>query len=336
MTMKKTGKWALALAILIGSGIVVSAIALCVGSAGIHPGDIPTIFLEGSGSTEYSILFNIRLPRLILGLSIGGALGLAGALLQGIFRNPLVEPYTLGISGGASLGVCLNIIFNLHDRFGVIAYPASGFMGAFFVIFLVYGLNRKARQMESNGMLLTGVMISYVSSSIVMFLMAVSKNDDLHNIVFWIMGSLDEPNPLLIKTAAIVSISGLFISFFFCFDLNALALGDEEASHLGVNVARTKKIVFVTASLMTGLAVSVSGIIMFAGLIVPHFMRMMIGSDHRILLVSSFLAGAAFLTACDVIARTVISPLELPVGVITGIIGGIVFIYVLSGKKGRI
>ena len=130
MTMKKTGKWALALAILIASGIAASAIALSVGSAGIHPGDIPAIFFQGSGSTEYSILFNIRLPRLILGLSIGGALGLAGALLQGIFRNPLVEPYTLGISGGASLGVCLNIIFNLHDRFGVIAYPASGFLVA--------------------------------------------------------------------------------------------------------------------------------------------------------------------------------------------------------------
>ena len=336
MRAKKIKKWSLTLGILTATAFAASFLALCAGSAGIHFTDIPHIFFHGKGSVEHSILFDIRLPRIILGLAIGGALGLAGALLQGIFRNPLVEPYTLGISGGASLGVCLNIIFRLHEKLGIIAYPVSGFIGASFVIFLVYGLNRNTERMKSNNMLLTGVMISYVSSSIVMFLMAVSKNDDLHNIVFWIMGSLDEPNSFLIKTAVLVSISGLFVSYFFCFDLNALALGEEEATHLGVNAVRTKKLVFVTASLMTGLSVSVAGIIMFVGLIVPHFMRMIMGPDHRPLLVASFLAGASFLTVCDVIARTVISPLELPVGVITGIIGGIVFIYGLSGKKARL
>ncbi len=165
--------------------------------------------------------------------------------------------------------------------------------------------------------------------------MAISKNEDLNNIVFWIMGSLDEPNAFLIKTAVLVSVSALFVSYLFCLDLNALALGEEEAERLGVNSARTKRLVFVTASLATGISVSVAGVIMFAGLIVPHFMRMIVGPDHRVLLVSSFLSGASFLILCDVIARTAVAPLELPVGVITGIIGGIVFIYV-SAKRGRL
>jgi len=182
-------------------------------------------------------------------------------------------------------------------------------------------------------MLLTGVMISYVASSLVMLLMALSHHDDLQNIVLWIMGSLDEPNISLIRLVCMGSVSGLIISYFFCMDLNALLLGDEEAANLGVNTARSKKILFVTASFLTGLSVSVAGIIMFVGLIVPHFVRMMTGPDHRILLGASFLAGAAFLTASDVIARIIITPLELPVGVITGIIGGVMFIWALSRKQ---
>jgi iron complex transport system permease protein len=176
-------------------------------------------------------------------------------------------------------------------------------------------------------------MISYVASSLVMLLMAIAKTDDLSNIVMWIMGSLDEPSIGLIKMAFFGSIAGLVASYFFCFDLNALLLGEEDASNLGVNTARTKKFLFIIASFLTGLSVSVAGIIMFVGLIVPHFMRMMVGHDHRILLISSFLAGASFLILCDVIARTIISPLELPVGVITGIIGGIIFIWAIARKQ---
>ena len=311
----------------------VGILALCTGSAGIELKNIPGILMNGRGTADYSILINIRLPRIILGMSIGGALSLAGTLLQGMFRNPLVEPYTLGISGGASLGVCLNILFGLYSFIGIIAYPLSGFLGAGLVIFLVYSLNSKTQHIRSNRMLLTGVMISYVASSLVMLLMAVSNSDDLQNIVFWIMGSLDEPSVVLIRITFLGSLAGLFVSYFFCFDLNALMLGEEEAANLGVNTTRTKKILFITASFLTGLSVAVAGIIMFAGLIVPHFMRMMTGPDHRILLAASFLAGAVFLTLCDVIARVIISPLELPVGVITGIIGGVIFIWAISKKQ---
>lgn len=320
----------LGLLILLGVTVLIS---LCTGSAGIEIRDIPSIIFHGKGTTDYNILFKIRMPRIILGIAVGGALSLAGAVLQGIFRNPLVEPYTLGISGGASLGVCLNIILKWHLVLGIIAYPLSGFLGAGAVISLVYLISTKTGMIKTDTMLLTGVMISFVSSSLVMLLMAVSKADELQTIVFWIMGSLDETNLTLIKICCVGSMAGLVTSLLFCLDLNALALGEEEALSLGINIERTKKILFVTASVLTGLSVSVGGIIMFAGLIVPHFIRMTVGSDHRILLPGAFLAGASFLTLCDVIARTVISPLELPVGVITGIIGGVVFIYVLTKKR---
>ena len=333
MYENKIKHWILTLLILLVILTLVSILALCTGSAGIAIKDIPGILFSGQPSVEQSIIFKIRIPRIILGFSIGGALSLAGALLQGMFRNPLVEPYTLGISGGASLGVCINILFGFYHKIGVIAYPISGFIGASLVIFLVYSLNSDARHIKSNRMLLTGVMISYVASSLVMLLMAIAKTDDLSNIVLWIMGSLDEPSTALIKMAFFGSMAGLVVSYFFCFDLNALLLGEEEASNLGVNTDRTKKIIFIIASFLTGLSVSVAGIIMFTGLIVPHFMRMMSGHDHRILLISSFLAGASFLIICDVIARTIISPLELPVGVITGIIGGVIFIWALARKQ---
>ncbi|MEH0019522.1 MAG: iron ABC transporter permease [Desulfobacter sp.] len=328
--------WGMTLAVLALLLAFAAGLSLSVGSADIRILDIPGILARGQETTAYGILTGIRLPRMILGLAIGGALALAGTLLQAMFKNPLVEPYTLGISGGASLGICINILFKVYAHIGIIAYPLSGFAGASLVIFLVYGLNRRNRHIRSNRMLLTGVMISYVASSLVMLLMALAETDDLQNIVLWIMGSLDEPDIALIRLALIGSLAGLALSYLFCLDLNGLLLGEEEAAGLGVNTGRTKKWVFFIASFLTGLSVSVAGIIMFAGLIVPHFMRMITGPDHRILLVASWLAGAVFLMLCDVLARTVIAPLELPVGVITGIIGGVIFIWAISRKTGDI
>ncbi len=333
MIDRKIRRWLMILFTVTALVVCISLISFCVGAAGIPLRKIPQILWEGRGSGEYSIFFDIRLPRIILGFAIGGALSLAGTILQGIFRNPLVEPYTLGISGGASLGVCLNIAFKWYDHIGIIAFPISGFLGAVSVIIFVYRLSMKTGVLKTQGMLLTGVMISFISSSLVMLIMAVSRSEDLHGIIFWIMGSLDEPNMLLIKVAVIGAVAGLIVSYFFCLNLNALALGEEEAIHLGVDVEKTKRILFIIASVLTGLSVSVAGIIGFVGLIIPHFMRMFTGTDHRILLISAFLAGASFLMLCDTLARTVIDPFELPVGVITGIIGGAVFVYALSKKQ---
>jgi iron complex transport system permease protein len=315
--------------ILIG----VSIFSICVGSADISTGNIFKILFSQRDSWQYSVLMKIRFPRIILGLAVGGSLGLAGALLQGIFRNPLVEPYTLGISGGASLGVCLVIVFQLTSIVGLLAYPLAGFLGAIITITIVYFMSIRKGGMKVNSLLLTGVMISFICSSAVMLIMSMAKAEELQSIVFWTMGSLDESNTSLISLIFIVSIIGLTASYFFCMDLNGFSIGEEEAAHVGVNTERTKKWIFVIASLLTGLSVSVAGIIGFVGLVVPHIMRMFTGPDHRILLIASFLSGAIFLILCDTLARTLISPLELPVGVITGIVGGVIFIYAINRKQ---
>lgn len=330
---KKLIRWSFYILILVLILLGVIAVSLCIGSTGIAFNKIIPLIFGGRGTAEYAILFDIRLPRIILGFAVGSALSIAGVMLQGMFRNPLVEPYTLGISGGAALGVCLNIVLGIYRSIGVLSFNILGFIGAGAVILLVYSLGTRKGTLRIQELLLTGVMISFISGSLIMLIMAVSRVENLQGIIFWIMGSLEESNWLLIKAMLFISISGLVITYFFSTDLNALALGEEEAVHLGVNVERTKKILFVLASLLTGCSVSVSGIIGFVGLVIPHFMRMFVGGDHRILLISSALAGGIFLIICDTIARTIIAPVELPVGVITGIVGGIIFIYFLSKKR---
>ena len=333
MAEKKLINWFIWFLILGGILLGVSIFSLCVGSAGIPLEKIVSLIFAGRGSTEYSILCDLRLPRIILGFAVGGALSLAGVILQGMFRNPLVEPYTLGISGGAAIGVCLNIVLRFHRAFGILTLPLFGFLGAAMVILLVYFLSVRKGILKIQGLLLTGVMISFISSSLIMLIMAVSRLEDLHGIVFWIMGSLEEPNWVLIKLALLVSVLGLIISYRFSLDLNAFSLGEEDALHLGVNTERTKRFLFIIASVLTGCSVSVAGIIGFVGLVVPHFVRMFVGGDHRILLIGSFLTGGAFLIFCDTLSRTIISPLELPVGVITGILGGSLFVYALTKKQ---
>ena len=252
-----------------------------------------------------------------------------------VFVNdiPLVEPYTLGISGGAALGVSLYIVLGTNLFGGILSIPMSGFLGALLVIMIVYSLSTRKAVLKINGLLLIGVMISFISTSLITLFMALSSTEELHGIIFWIMGSLEEPNWLLIKAVVLVSFFGLVVSYFFCFRLNALSLGEEEAQHLGINTERTKRQLLILSSVLTGCSVAVAGIIGFVGLVVPHFIRMFVGQDHRILLISSFLSGAGFLILCDTLARTVISPLELPVGVVTGILGGSLFIYALTKKK---
>ncbi len=331
---KRLSRWASWIILLILLLLLVSLFSLSVGSSNIpFRKVVSSLFSADKQTIEHAIIFNIRLPRIILAFAVGAALSISGVIFQGMFRNPLVEPYTLGISGGAALGVCLSIVFGLNRIFNFNILPLAGFLGALLTIFLVYLVSIRQGTLRMTKLLLTGVMISFISSSIIMLIMAVSKAENLHGIIFWIMGSLGETNWTLIRVALFISISGIFISLFFASSLNALSLGEEEALHLGINVERTKKLLFILASLLTGCSVSVSGIIGFVGLVVPHFVRMFTGGDHRILLIASSLCGGIFLILCDTLARTIITPLELPVGVITGIVGGIVFVYFLSKKK---
>ncbi len=322
--------WFIVLTIIL---MVVSLLSLSVGSTPIPFREVINIFLNGGESIERSIIFDIRLPRILLGFAVGGVLSLAGVILQGIFRNPLVEPYTLGISGGAAVGVSLNIVFKAARLGGILTMPLSGFAGAVTAALIVYRIGVKSGRLDIKTLLLSGVLLSFITSSLIMLLMALSRAEDLHGIIFWTMGSLDEPNPLLIRLALASSLFGLVIAYLFSRPLNALALGEEEARHLGVDTEGTKKALFLLASFLTGVSVSIAGVIGFVGLVVPHFIRLFVGSDHRILLITSFLGGGIFLIFSDMLARTIISPMELPVGVITGIVGGTIFVYALTKKR---
>lgn len=327
-------KWILFI-LLFGTASFAAAVwALSKGEINFSPSQIPGILINGKGTVEYTVLKNIRLPRIFLGFSIGGALSLAGVILQGIYRNPLVEPYTLGISGGAALGVAFTIVAGLHLSIGSFMLPVSGFAGALAAVFLVYALSIRNGKIHIQNMVLIGVMVSFIASAGMMFLMSVATAEDIHGIVFWVMGSLDESNSNLIFSSVIISMISLASSYLFIQPLNALRLGEVKARHLGINTDIAVRILFIISSLLTGMCVSIAGVIGFVGLIIPQFIRIIVGSDFRILLLSSFLVGGGFLVLCDTVARTVIAPNELPIGAITGIIGGIAFIVILS--RGRV
>ena len=328
---KKYIQWVLFLAALILLLVISIIISLSSGEVKITLSQFPEI-MSNKDSLEYTVLSKIRIPRLILAISVGGALSLSGAILQGIYRNPLVEPYTLGISGGAALGIAIAIVFGIQT-FSYLVLPVFGFIGAIVTLFLVWFLSVRKGGLSINSMLLIGVMVSFVSSSAMMFLMSITTTDNIQNIVFWVMGSLDESNVPLISIVFYTSISGLILTIFFAQPLNALRLGEVKAKHLGINTNVTIKLLFLVASLLTGVAVSVAGVIGFVGLVIPHLLRLIIGNDYRIITIGSFLGGAIFLVLSDTLARTIISPNELPIGVITGFVGGLVFIVVLSRSK---
>lgn len=332
---KKYLHWILILAGLFVLLMASVLLSLSIGEMKLGISDVFRTIGQGNDSMEYTILTKIRFPRILLGIAIGGALSLSGVLLQGVYRNPLVEPYTLGISGGASLGVAFAIVFGLHQLIGSFVLPLSGFTGAFLIIFLVYSISSRNGRINIQSMLLTGVMISFIASSSMMLLMAITSSENLHGIIFWIMGSLDEPDMSLIYITLILALVSLVASYFFVQPLNALRLGEEKAKHLGINTDTTIKLLFLLASLLAGVCVAVAGVIGFVGLIIPHLMRILVGSDYRILLVSSFLSGSVFLVLSDVIARTIISPNELPIGVITGIAGGVVFLLMMSRSSSK-
>ncbi|PIE77395.1 MAG: iron ABC transporter permease [Candidatus Delongbacteria bacterium] len=319
--------------ILIAISILVSLLSLGVGSAEFNPFTAILDFIYGESSISSTILFKIRFPRVLLAFGVGGALSISGVLLQGLFRNDLVEPYTLGISGGASLGVATAIALGLKSYFYGQFITVAGFIGAIVSIALVYTISSRSRKITTGSMLLAGVMVSFISSSLVMFIMATSKSEDLQGIIFWIMGSLDTTDINISLYFLLFSFIILIASFYYTRLLNALQIGEEEAFYLGFDIQNSKKIIFILASMLTGVAVSLAGVIGFVGLVIPHLMRSLSGTDNRFLLFSSFFAGASFLVISDTIARVIISPLELPVGVITGIIGGGLFVYAIWKGK---
>lgn len=313
--------------------ILTSVLSLSIGEISVPLSNLFD-FLNQPDSMEYGVLWYIRIPRTVLAIAIGGSLSLSGVILQGIYRNPLVEPYTLGISGGASLGITFAIISGIYAIHSLLL-PLFGFAGAFATIFLVYTLSMGRTHGAVNRMLLIGVMISFISSAIVMFLMSVTSVENLPGIIFWTMGSLNESDMTLIVGMTVSAFLILAITYLFVPALNALRLGESRARYLGVNTQVTIRILFILTSLLTGTCIAVAGVIGFVGLIIPHFTRLWVGTDYKYLLGASFLSGSVFLLLCDIAARTVVAPNELPIGVITGMAGGIAFIFILSRRDAK-
>lgn len=294
---------------------------------------IYALFHPHTCGISQTIVWQIRFPRILLSLLIGAGLAACGCVFQGMLRNPLADPYTLGISGGAALGATLGIVFGLGNSLGEFSLPACAFFGAFLCISLVY-LVAQRRRFSIPTLILAGVILSFVFSAAVMLIFAISEAQDVHGAVLWLMGDLSWATASLIKVVAYFIIGGISLLLCFSRDLNLLTLGEEKAAHLGLETESVKKLLFIITSLITGACVAASGIIGFVGLIVPHFMRRFTGPDHQTLIPASILGGAIFLTLCDMLARIIITPLELPVGVITGILGGLFFLIFLFSSKG--
>lgn len=273
------------------------------------------------------IVFDLRLPRILLGILVGAALSVAGASYQALLRNPLADPYVLGVSSGAAVGSILALIFAPRFEF---ATPLGAFLGAGATILGVYFLGRREGQLDTTTLLLGGVICMSFFSAIIIFLMTTLAGRDLRGVTFWLMGDLSTPVSatmqwifgvgLLVAGGAIYSTSA---------DLNLLIMGEREAIHLGVEVTRVKLVVYVCASLLTALAVSASGAIGYVGLLVPHVVRLIFGADYRLLIPASAICGAIAIVLADTLARTIVPPTELPVGAMTALAGAPLFIYLL-------
>jgi len=276
---------------------------------------------------ETTIIFSLRLPRVIFAGIIGASLALVGTVFQALLRNPLADPYVLGISGGSAVGAIIGILIGASALPG--GTTAMAFAGGMAAIVLVFGIAGKEQTLPTQTLLLAGVIVNAFFSALIMFLVSLSSRNELHNVLFWLMGdlSLASRREILLAGIALMAISGFIYRD--AKALNLLVLGEETALQLGINVERTKKRLFFTASLLTAVAVSSSGIIGFVGLLVPHMMRLIFGADHRLLLPVTALFGASFLVAADSVARTITAPTELPVGVITALCGAPFFIYLL-------
>lgn len=276
-------------------------------------------------SDRYSVvLFNLRLPRILLAMLVGAGLASAGVAMQGLFRNPMASPYVVGVSSGSSLGAALALLIFP----AILSVPLLAFVFGIGTISLVYRISWRRGKIPVETLLLAGIAVGFFFSALTSLLMYTAA-ESLHRLIFWIMGGFwNRSWKDLIVALPFVGF-GIPAIFFFARDLNILQLGEESAAHLGVEVERVKKILLILASLITASAVSVSGVIGFVGLIIPHITRLLIGPDHRLLIPLAALVGGIFLVWCDTLARTVIAPVELPVGIITACFGAPFFIYLL-------
>ncbi len=316
--------------------VAIAVVGIATGPSEIGIDDVLSLMLgDGSDQATRDIVLGVRLPRVILGMLVGAALATAGAVFQALLRNPLADPYVLGVSGGAALAGILVLALGSQFAISTSAVPVAAFSGGLLATALLYWVSGGRGRSSPTGLLLTGVVFNSFASAAIIFVASVAGFFDGSRIFLWLIGHL---SAVEIDAAGIVAASvaiGLTTAVLLSRSLNLMVLGDEAAAQLGVPVDNHRRILLVGTSLMVGAAVAVSGLIGFVGLIVPHSLRLVIGSDHRLLIPASAITGAGFLVLCDTLARTVLDGRELPVGAVTAIVGGPLFIILLRRAQER-
>ncbi|WP_068553958.1 FecCD family ABC transporter permease [Thermotalea metallivorans] len=344
----KKAKWNFILLLLSLVLLLGMMAAAAIGSASITMTDVlkvtgrslPVIgeFFDTSGIPSHHgvIVKHVRLPRILLSVLVGISLSVCGATFQGMFQNPMADPFVIGISSGAALGATIAIVGKLDQVFlGMGSISLFAFLGALGSAYLVYHLAKIQSKVPVSTLLLSGIAVGQFLTAIMSFLMVIHSSD-VNKIIFWTLGSFATKGWDQVQMMVVPALLGWFLLYYFSRDLNAMLLGEESAHHLGVEVEKTKKTLLLINSSIVAVAVSVSGIIGFVGLMIPHIARLLVGPDHRILIPASGLAGGMFMLFADTVARTVIAPVEIPVGIITALFGGPFFIYLLRKKKSSI
>ncbi len=324
----------LAIKVSICLAVLVAVMALCA-MVGTQKISLKKVFAgpgqEPGQNIDYEILVGVRLPRVILAALVGAALACSGVVLQAILRNPLADPYILGISSGAGLGVITAVISGITWKFwGGSPIAVFAFVGALATVWLVWCIGHLTGKSQVTSLLLAGVVINAFFSAVIMFLISIAKSEQLRSTVLWLMGNIIEKDPAVLGVSTVCILAGIIALFSISHRLNILTFGQEEAKGLGVDTAKTTAIAFGLAAFTTAIAVSLSGLIGFVGLIVPHGVRLVFGPDHRQLLPVSAIIGGAFLVVADTLARIIVAPAQLPVGVITAIAGGPFFLVLLA------
>jgi len=285
---------------------------------------------QGTVNPDYEIFVKVRLPRIFLAAIVGAALASSGVICQALLRNPLADPYILGISSGAGLGAIIAVISGLNWTFaGRSPIAVFAFVGAIATVWLVWFLGRLTGKFHITGLLLAGVVVNTFFSAIIMFLTLVAKSQQVYATMFWLMGYMIEEDFRVLWVAAGCVTGGMVALFYVAAQLNALSFGEQDARSMGINTARTQIIAFAITAFITAIAVSLSGLVGFVGLVVPHAVRLVFGPDHRQLLPISGIVGAIFLVVADTFARVIVAPAQLPVGVVTAIVGGPFFLLLL-------
>lgn len=321
------------LIILIASLIMAVVMAVGFGAVRIPAKEFFDVLIRGLQTENSAILLQIRLPRVLMCLVLGAGLAAVGAVMQGIFKNPLVDSYTLGMSAGAALGAVISIVTGISISIaGISTTGVFAFIGAVATLFFVYNLAKNKNAIAVNSLLLAGVAVSYFLAAIISFLMLLNQ-DNLQQIIFWTMGSLSLTSWSKVAVSYIVIIPGIIALLVYARELNILTMGDESAQYLGVDVEKLKRILLLICCLIVGGVVSVSGTIGFLGLVAPHIVRLIAGSDNRKVIPYSALLGAILLIVSDTLGRTIIQPVEIPVGVMTSIMGGPFFIFLLRKQR---